>query len=386
MPSASSASSDPSAPFGNLMRRARQAAGLTQAELAERAGLSWRGVNDLERGVRRRPRRDTVALLAAALGLSDEERAAFEAAAHPSAGAAPDLPTDTPPPHPVEPRLHNLPIPPTPLLGREREAREVTALLRRADVRLVTLTGPGGVGKTRLALQVAAELVDDFADGVWFVSLSRLSDPALVLLTIARTLGLRELGSRSIQEQLRAHLQTRRLLLVLDNCEQVVAAAPEVAELLESSPGLKVLVTSRVALHLQREKEYPLLPLALPPVAGSVSPRRSPRTRLTEYAAVTLFVERAQDAQPDFQVTEATAPDIAAICARLDGLPLALELAAVRVKLLPPAALLRRLERTLPLLTGGARDLEARQRTMRATLAWSEDLLQPEERRLFRRL
>jgi predicted ATPase/class 3 adenylate cyclase len=293
-----------------------------------------------------------------------------------------DLPSEFPPLRTLDRRAHNLTIQPTALVGREVPLAALCTLLRREVVRLVTLSGPGGIGKTRLAVQVAAELLDEFPDGVWFVRLSRLSDPALVLSTVAETLGLREQGRQPIAETLRAYLRDRHLLLVLDNFEQVVGAAPGVAELLETAPSLKALVTSRIPLHLRGEREYPLGPLALPN-----DPRHLPAPeRLSQYAAMALFVERARDAHPDFTVTAANAATITEICARLDGLPLAIELAAARVKLLPPAALLARLSSRLKLLTGGARDLEERQRTMRATIAWSEGLLSPQERILLRRL
>jgi predicted ATPase/class 3 adenylate cyclase len=299
------------------------------------------------------------------------------------------LPADFPPLKTLDAHPHNLPVEPTPLLGREESVATLCGLLRREDVRLVTLTGPGGVGKTRLSTQVAAEVVEDFPDGVWNVRLSRLTDPALVLPTIAQTLGLKEQGSQSIADLLRAHLADRRLLLLLDNFEQVVGAAPEVAGLLAASPGLTALATSRLPLRLRGEQEYALNPLSLPDLAHLPA-----ADGLTQYAAVALFIERAQQTKPDFAVTAANAPAIAAICARLDGLPLAIELAAVRVRVLPPEALLARLSAQLSarysaqlqLLTGGARDLEARQQTMRAAIAWSEDLLPPAERVLFRRL
>jgi predicted ATPase/class 3 adenylate cyclase len=292
-----------------------------------------------------------------------------------------DLPSDFPPLKTLDRRAHNLAVQPTPLIGREEALAAISALLRRDEVRLVTVSGPGGIGKTRLAIQVAAELLDEFADGVWFVRLSRLSDPSLVLPTIAETLGLREQGGLPLAETLRSYLAERRLLLVLDNFEQVVAAAPEVATLLASAPGLKALVTSRIRLRLRGEREYPLGPLALPDDLQHTQPER-----VSQYAAVALFVERARDAVPDFAVSASNAPAIAEICARLDGLPLAIELAAARVKLLPPAALLTRLSSQLSLLTGGARDADERQQTMRATIAWSEGLLSQEERLLFQRL
>jgi predicted ATPase/DNA-binding XRE family transcriptional regulator len=362
--------------FGDLLRRLRLAAGLTQEELAERAGLSRRGITDLERGARTTPRRETLGLLANALGLAGNDRTAFVATVRRRSCVPPAPPRGT-----LDTHRHNLPVQPTSLLGREEQVAALTALLRRTDVRLVTLTGSGGIGKTRLAAQVAGDLLDAFPDGVWYVRLSGLTDPALVVPTVAQTLGLREQGRQPFAEILRQYLCDRRLLLVLDNFEQVVTAAPEVAALLESVPSLTVLVTSRVTLHLRGERECPIPPLALPD-AGHLPPPE----QLAQYAAVALFVERAKAARPDFALTAANAPAIAEICARLDGLPLALELAATRVKLLPPDALLARLSSRLQLLTGGPRDLEERQRTMRSTIAWSVDLLTSEERVLFRRL
>jgi predicted ATPase/class 3 adenylate cyclase len=291
------------------------------------------------------------------------------------------LPSDFPPLRTLNTRLNNLPIQPTPLLGREEQVAMLCTLLRREDVRLVTLTGPGGSGKTRLSIQVAAELMEDFSDGVWFVRLSHLVDPDLLLPTVAQTVGLKEQGSQPIAELLREYLHPKRVLLVLDNFEQVAGAAEEVAALQEATPQLKVLVTSRVSLHLRGEREYPLGPLPVPDPAHLPAPEV-----LNQYAAVALFTERARGSRPEFTVTAANAPAIAEICARLDGLPLAIELAASRVKLLPPEALLARLSSQLKLLTGGARDAEERQQTMRATITWSEALLTPAERVLFRRL
>jgi predicted ATPase/transcriptional regulator with XRE-family HTH domain len=371
--------------FGDLLRRYRKAAGLTQAELAERAKLSLRGLNDLERGARTTPRRDTAQLLADGLGLQGEERANFLSVARRPRSSASELPPNLPPESPSLPagvaHKHNLPAQATPLLGRAREVTTLCALLQRDDVRLVTLTGPGGVGKTRLSLQVAAELLAAFPDGVWNIRLSRLTDPELVLPTIATTLGLREGGGTPLVSVLRGYLRDKLLLLVLDNFEHVVGAASSVGELLESAPNLRVLVTSRAPLRLQGEHDYGVKPLALPDL-GHTPPPES----LSQYAAVALFIERAQASQADFQVTNANAPAIAEICARLDGLPLAIELAAARAKLLSPPALLARLQKQLAVLTGGARDLDERQQTMRNTLAWSYELLTPEEQRLFCRL
>jgi predicted ATPase/class 3 adenylate cyclase len=292
----------------------------------------------------------------------------------------PDLPAEFPPLKSLDNRPNNLPLQPTPFLGREREVAAVAELLRQQSVRLVTLTGPGGIGKTRLALQTAAELLDDFPDGVFFVDLAPLTDPSVVASVIAAALGLRLEGGRPAEEVLRAFLRNTQLLLVLDNFEHLLAAAPLVGELL-ATPGLKVLATSRAPLHLRAEHEMPVLPLALPDLT-----RHESAQILSQNEAVRLFTARATAVQPDFTMDDTTAPAVAKICARLDGLPLAIELAAARVKLLPPPALLARLERRLHVLTSGPRDAPARQRTLRDAIAWSHDLLTPEQQIVFRRL
>jgi predicted ATPase/class 3 adenylate cyclase len=293
----------------------------------------------------------------------------------------PDLPTQFPPLKTLDTRPNNLPLQPTPFIGRERELAEIAERLRAPAVHLLSLTGPGGTGKTRLALQAAADLGDDFADGVFFVALAAITDPELVPATIAEAVGIREAGGRPIRELLLAELCPQNILLVLDNFEQVTAGASVVTDLLTTCPHVKVLVTSRVPLRLRAEREYPVLPLPLPR-------RKPPPTaeQLSQFEAVRLFIERARAVRPDFAIDNATAPVVAEICHRLDGLPLAIELAAARAKLLPPAAMLARLEKRLPLLTGGARDLPLRQQTLRAAIAWSDDLLAPHEQVLFHRL
>jgi predicted ATPase/DNA-binding CsgD family transcriptional regulator len=272
-----------------------------------------------------------------------------------------------------------LPIPPTSFVGREREVAAVVGLLCRPDVRLVTLTGPGGVGKSRLAVRVAEALAGDFSNGVAFVDLTPVIIPDFVAPTIAQALGVREGGDRGLAERLVDALRDRTLLLVLDNFDQVIAAAPLVARLLAGCPRLTALVTCREPLRLSAERIVAVPPLDLP------DPSRSP-VDLAEVEAVALFVARAEAVRADFALTEANAPAVAEVCRRLDGLPLAIELAAARVAHLPPAALLARLERRLPLLTGGARDLPARHQTLRAAIAWSHDLLSEDEQALFRRL
>ncbi len=279
------------------------------------------------------------------------------------------------------PWLSNLPVPLTPLVGRENEVTMVSALLRRPEVRLMTLTGTGGVGKTRLALEVAHVSHSDFADGVCFAPLAPISDPERVIPTIAQALGLWEAGDRPLVEQVQDALRSRHLLLLLDNFEQVMAAAPRLVSLLASCPYLRLLVTSRAVLHLSGEYEFPVPPLPVPDLS-----RLPQQETLAQIAAVYLFVERARSIYPAFRLTETNARTTAEICVRLDGLPLAIELAAARIKLLPPQALLKRLSHRLAILTGGARDLPTRQQTLRNTLQWSYDLLSAQEQRLFRRL
>jgi predicted ATPase len=272
-----------------------------------------------------------------------------------------------------------LPTPLTSFVGREREVAAVSALLRGDDARLVTLTGPGGIGKTRLAVQVAGEVSDAFPDGVWFVDLAPIADPRFVAGAVAQALGVREASDETLIQRLQAFLRGRRLLLVLDNFEQVLEAAALVIELLTASPGLTVLVTSRVRLRLSGERTVRVPPLGLPAAAR-------PPAAAADAEGVRLFVARAQAIEPTFALREANAEAVAAVCQRLEGLPLAIELAAARSAALPPAALLQRLGKRLPLLVDGPRDQPARLRTMRGAIAWSHDLLTQQEQALFRRL
>ncbi len=279
----------------------------------------------------------------------------------------------------LETHPNNQPIQPTPFIGREREVASVTQLLRQEDVRLLTLTGPGGTGKSRLGLQAAAELCDTFTDGVFFVNLAPISDPELVLPTIARTLELRESGDQYLFDVLKASLQGKNMLLLLDNFERVVSAAIRVAELIASCPKLKIVVTSRVVLHVRAEREFAVLPLALPELKSLPD-----LPALSRYEAMALFLSRAQAVKPDFQITGANARAVVEICTHLDGLPLAIELAAARMKLFTPQSLLARLSQGLQVLTSAARDIPVRQQTLRNTIAWSYTLLDIYEQQLFR--
>lgn len=353
--------------FGKQLRQHREAAGLSQEELAERAGLSTRGVSDLERGERRHPYPHTLRRLIEALGLTEDDRAALIALV-PRRGRASA-------PQRTAAGTGVIPIPTTPLVGRRREVAAVVELFVHG-ARLVTLTGTGGTGKTRVATQVAQELANHFADGVVFVGLGALSEHRLLADNIEQALGLAEAPGTNASERIIAHLRASHLLLVLDNLEHLLPATPLVTHLLGAVPGLQVLTTSRVPLGLYGEHEYRVPPLELP---------QATRDGM-ESEAVQLYVQRARAVRPDLPLTAESRRIMASICARLDGLPLAIELAASRSKLFSPAALLDRLENRLDILTRGPRDLPARQRTLRQTLDWSYDLLTSQEQSLFARL
>ncbi len=358
--------------FGPLLRRHRTTAGLSQEALAERAGLSTRAVSDLERGVKTRPHPATMRLLADALDLGPEDRAALAAASRPVAGIAVGSP----------PALPGLPIPLSPIVGRSNEVATAVDLLRSGSTRLLTLTGPGGVGKTRLSLEIARSVAPEYAGAVVFVELAPVGDPSLVLSAVAEVLNLREEGGRSLVEAVRERVRAKRMLLVLDNCEHVLnEVRPLVADLISAAPDLAILATSRSPLRLRGERLLPVSPLILP------DPVRLPGIEeVASMPAVDLFVQRAQAVRPDFALTEGNVQDVAEICSRLDGLPLAIELAAVRIRTLSPAALTGLLSARLRLLTTGPHDAPARQRTLRAAIAWSHDLLSSEHQALMRRL
>ena len=342
--------------FGVLLKRYRLAAGLSQEALATRASLSARTISDLERGIHDAPRSDTLELLTGALTLTDQQRTLLLASARSQAATFVDTPS-----HP--PTL-DFPVPPTRLVGRERERSHTLEMLDHASTRLLTLTGPAGVGKTRFALQLIQDIAPDFVNGVAFIALAPIRDAALVPSAIAQALGIRELVNTSHTEQVGAFLRPKHFLLVLDNVEQVLDCAPFVADLLANCPHLFILVTSRTPLRLRAEQEVQLAPLPLKD-------------------AVTLFCERAKAVRPTqaYNVSE-----VAAICEQVDRLPLAIELAAMHVKLLPLSELHKRLTHRLVLLRDGARDLPKRQQTMEDAIAWSYELLTEEQQRCFRAL
>jgi predicted ATPase/transcriptional regulator with XRE-family HTH domain len=387
--------------FGGLLRRFRAAAGLTQEELADRAGLSVRGISDLERGLHRRPQPETVRRLVDALGLPEASRVSLLVARSTlnEPGTASSLipnPHDGSEPGRSSPAQSRLPLPLTSFIGRQGELAELQRLLTR--VRLLTLTGTGGVGKTRLALQVGTDASEDYSDGACLAELATIGSAALVPDVVARAVGLREQPRRALPEFLAESLATRQLLLILDNCEHLIdACAALTARLLQICPNLRILATSREPLGVPGEVIWRVPPLSLPPGADSVRRGESvlhpagltiaqALDAIAVSEAMRLFVERASAALPGFRLDGQNAAAVETICRRLGGLPLAIELAAARIQVLAPDEIALRLENPFSLLTGGSRTAPPRQQTLRGAIDWSYRLLDPQEQRLFDRL
>ncbi|MBF6613979.1 MAG: tetratricopeptide repeat protein [Chloroflexi bacterium] len=384
-------------PFGLWVKQRRKELGLTRSGLAQRISCSVQTIDKIEAG-ERRPSEHMAERLAECLQVDASGPQMQEFVEYARLNC---LSNETPPVSQSElgspwQKLHglrhpnNLPSPPNDFIGRQREVESASALMRRSGVRLLTLVGPAGVGKTRLALQVASSLIEDFPEGVFFVALSSITDPALVISAIARAVHISEVAGQPLLESVHAYLHDKQILLLLDNFEQVATAAPLVSQLLTSAPHLKVMVTSRVVLHIYGEHDFQVSPLALPGTEQEGYLSLLPTECLAEYEAVRLFVERAQASKADFVLTNENAHAVVEICRCLEGLPLAIELAAARIRLLPPQAMLTRLNskfgNRLEFLTGGAQDLPSRQQTMRSAIEWSYDLLDEQERALFRRL
>ncbi len=388
--------------FGSWLKKWRKEKGIASDLLAERMGCSLVALYKIEAG-ERRPSRQVALLLAQYLGLPDDEHESFvtfartgqlNGSAPPAvasvgltllaastvpavlAGSSASTPWRT-----ARKYKTNLPHRLTDLIGRGKEVEEVRNLLMLTRVRLLTLTGPPGIGKTRLAIEVAAQMLDNFDDGVFLVELAAIDDPDLFLTDVARSLGLKESSEQSIEETLFGYSQERRILLVLDNFEHLLDAAPALAKLMESSPWLKVLATSREALHLRGERRYVVPPLALPNMKGPLT-----LDVLRAQPSIALFVERAEEAEPNFELSQDNAADVAAVVSRLEGLPLAIELAAARAAQLSPQQMRSSMKSRLTLGRSGARDLPPRQRTLLASIEWSYNLLNAGEQKVFRSL
>ncbi len=357
--------------FARLLKRHRIEAGLSQENLAEFSGVSTDEISALERGLRRAPHKATLDLLIAALSLDDDARLEIEEAAKLGRARGPEA---------QHVLLNNLPSELTSFVDREREMREIKGKLQ--SHRLVTLVGTGGSGKTRCAIKIAAELLDGSDDGVWFAELGPISDPALVTSVIARTLRVQEAANRPLLDTLLAYLKRKRLLLILDNCEHLIHEARHVAAaILQDCANVRVLATSRESFNIAGEQVYRMPSLPVP----SASQLQS-ASEISHYGAVKLFSDRAASADNRFTLTVESAPYVADICRRLDGIPLAIELAAARVKVLSPRELAQKLDERFRVLTGGDRSALPRHRTMRALIDWSHDLLSDDERQVFRKL
>ncbi|MGC2651425.1 MAG: helix-turn-helix domain-containing protein, partial [Candidatus Cybelea sp.] len=369
-----------SSEFGTLLRRHRLAAGLSQEALAERARMSTNGIGALERGYRRTPQRDTLALLCGALALNDEQRSEFEAATRSGSrrriGSAPrEGPW-------LDTVVSNLPLSLTSFVGRETELDDIARLVH--DHRLVTLTGAGGIGKTQTALQVGTALSESAGTAVCFVALAPVADPGLVVAAIASTLSVQEVPDRPLLQTLMAHLKNKALLLILDNCEHVITEAAIVAgALLAGCPRFAILATSREPLRTAGEYTYRLPSLSVPTPETA---RRLSAPEALSYGALVLFSDRARAVDHNFTLTDQNASTVAGICRRLDGIPLAIELAAARVNMLPVHVIAKRFDHRFVILTGGDRTALPRQQTMRAAIDWSYDLLAAREQRMFEQL